>query len=63
MANVEMMQQGGIRAAQGTLSAFGNILGSMAGQNKQARGLQAADTAAPERAKEVVGGIVPKGRA
>tara|TARA_B100000900_G_scaffold416229_2_gene450335 strand:- start:908 stop:3487 length:2580 start_codon:yes stop_codon:yes gene_type:complete len=36
MANVEMMQQGGIRAAQGTLSAFGNILGSMAGQNKQA---------------------------
>ena len=36
MDAVHMIQQGGVQAAQGTLSAFGNILGSMAGQNKKA---------------------------
>ena len=36
MDAVNMIQQGGVQAAQGTLSAMGNILGQMAGQNKKA---------------------------
>tara|TARA_A100001035_G_C27786308_1_gene504561 strand:+ start:2828 stop:5404 length:2577 start_codon:yes stop_codon:yes gene_type:complete len=36
MDAVHMIQQGGVQAAQGTLSAFGNILGQMSGQNKKA---------------------------
>ncbi len=36
MDAVNMIQQGGVQAAQGVLSSMGNILGQMAGQNKKA---------------------------
>ena len=36
MANVKMMQQGGIAGAQGVLSSMMGVFGSMAGQNKKA---------------------------